>query len=227
MITPRFACSQTETSVIASIYCPAIRVRVLTRFVRLSRNSYCKASEVEIHVDETLLTVHVAPYFLRLNFPGNVVEDDASSAAYDPVSGYLTVTLTKETSGESFPDLDLLAKLLAPRTSKENIPQRPIIEVVSNEDASEPRDKDLVEQTGRLSLDANELSQEQKEILEGKPLVTLGTRSLIMQPPRMTGNYRKRSQKHCLNYILLLRSPMASLTPILGISDMLATLRTR
>ena len=73
---------------------------------------------MEIHVDGTLFTVHINPYFLRLNFPHSVVEDDETSARYDPSSGYLAVTLTKETKGQVFEDLDLLAKLLAPRTSE-------------------------------------------------------------------------------------------------------------
>ncbi|EAU88048.1 shq1 [Coprinopsis cinerea okayama7 len=112
MITPRFSCSQTETAVVVSMYCPSIR-----------------AADVEINIDETLLTVHVNPYYLRLNFPHSVVEDDASSAQYDPSSGYLTVTLTKEQKGQHFEDLDLLAKLLAPRPSKTT----PTIEVLSSE----------------------------------------------------------------------------------------------
>ncbi|KAG9018926.1 hypothetical protein FRB90_008317 [Tulasnella sp. 427] len=76
-----------------------------------------QASEVEINVDGTQLSVHINPYFLRLNFAGNVVEDDSSSARYDPSSGYLTIKLSKESKGEDFGDLDLLAKLLAPRSS--------------------------------------------------------------------------------------------------------------
>ncbi|KAI0003212.1 SHQ1 protein-domain-containing protein [Russula compacta] len=87
MITPRFSCSQDDSSVIVSAYCPAVR-----------------ASEIEIHVDDTLFSLHVAPYFLRLDFPASLIEDDRSSAVYDPASG----------RGENFPDLDLLGKLLAP-----------------------------------------------------------------------------------------------------------------
>ncbi|RDB24070.1 Protein shq1 [Hypsizygus marmoreus] len=139
MITPRFTCSQTEESVIISIYCPSVR-----------------AQDVEIHVDETLVTVHINPYFLRLNFSKSLIEDDASSAKYDPSSGYLTITLTKENKGEEFDDLDLLAKLLAPRPS---VPQ-PSIEVISNEPAAS-EDDDLAARTEALSLD-----RERREILQ-------------------------------------------------------------
>ena len=114
MITPRFSCSQDDRSVVVSAYCPAVR-----------------ASEIEIHVDDTLLSLHVAPYFLRLNFPASVVEDDQSSAVYEPASGYLTVTLTKLNRGETFPDLDLLGKLLAPPA--QSTPHNPTIEVLDSQ----------------------------------------------------------------------------------------------
>lgn len=128
MITPRFSCSQTEGEIIVSIYCPSIR-----------------ASEVEIHVDETTFIAHVNPYFLRLNFSHPVAEDDESAAKYDPSSGYLTVTLTKAVKGQEFRDLDLLAKLLAPRPTK----QTPQIEVIS----SDTVDDDLAEKAESLSLE--------------------------------------------------------------------------
>jgi len=137
MITPRFSCSQDVESIVVNIHCPSIR-----------------ASEVEIHVDETLLTVHVNPYFLRLNFSNRLLEDDESSAKYDPGSGYLTVTLTKEIKGEEFKDLDLLAKLLAPRSIK--VSQQPIIEIVGTEAVSH-EEHDLVERTQGLSLDRQEI----------------------------------------------------------------------
>ncbi|KZT44141.1 SHQ1-domain-containing protein [Sistotremastrum suecicum HHB10207 ss-3] len=97
MITPKFSCSQTNETVLIKLYVPAIR-----------------ASDIEIHVEGRLLVVHVNPYFLKLSFPGDVTEDDESSANYDPSNGYLIVTLSKEVKGQDFPDLDLLSKLLAP-----------------------------------------------------------------------------------------------------------------
>ncbi|KAG6886002.1 hypothetical protein C0993_006118 [Termitomyces sp. T159_Od127] len=143
MITPRFSCSQTEQSLIVSIYCPSVR-----------------AADVEIHVDGTLVSVHINPYFLRLNFTHPVLEDDASSAQYDPGSGYLTVTLTKEVPGQTFDDLDLLAKLLAPRPTAPH----PIIEVISetsNTTDSHSEENDLVSKTAALSLE-----REREEILK-------------------------------------------------------------
>ncbi|KAH7340356.1 SHQ1 protein-domain-containing protein [Rhizoctonia solani] len=118
MITPKFSCSQDDSSVIVQLYVPAVR-----------------AADVEIHAEDTLFSVHINPYFLRLNFPHPVLEDDDSAASYDPSSGTLTVRLTKEIRGTHYPDLDLLAKLLAPRSaaalSDEGRTKGPLIEVLA------------------------------------------------------------------------------------------------
>jgi protein SHQ1 len=95
----------------------------------------------------------VNPYFLRLNFDKRVLEDDASSAYYDPASGYLTVTLTKEIPGEVFEGLDLLAKLLAPRLSVSGTPG---IEVLGEQQSTEldayDVETELVASTEKLSM---------------------------------------------------------------------------
>lgn len=121
-----------------------------------------QASDVEMHVDGTLFSVHISPYFLRLVFPATVVEDETSTAVYDPATGYLTVTLTKETPGQEFKDLDMLAKLLAPPKRVEPASQ-PTIEVLDSQDSDQISRDDLAEATERLSLD-------QREVLEGKDI---------------------------------------------------------
>ncbi|KAJ7062188.1 SHQ1 protein-domain-containing protein [Mycena amicta] len=144
MITPKFSCSQTPDSVIIRLYCPSIR-----------------AADVEIHVsDNTLFSIHINPYFLRLNFPHPVLEDDdEASAQYDAGEGYLTVTLVKQNKGQEFADLDLLGKLLAPRPSTSS-ERRPEIEVIGHGSQDDDDDDDLVARTEALSL-----SSEQQEIL--------------------------------------------------------------
>ncbi|KAH8117495.1 SHQ1-domain-containing protein [Phellopilus nigrolimitatus] len=156
MITPRFTCSQTAAAVVVRIYVPAVR-----GFHILTWAPARQASDVELHVDGSLFSVHISPYFLRLDFPGEIVEDDASCAAYDPASGNLTVTLTKAIPGEDFKDLDVLAKLLAPPKRDEPAPQ-PAIEVLDSEDAEEvpqTAEIDLAEATKQLSLDQREVLQ--------------------------------------------------------------------
>ncbi|KAL5533004.1 hypothetical protein ACEPAF_4778 [Sanghuangporus sanghuang] len=143
MITPRFSCSQTPNSVIIRIYTPAVR-----------------ASDIEIHVDDTFFSLHINPYFLRLNFPSPVVEDDASSAVYDPASGYLTVTLTKAMPGSEFKDLDVLAKLLAPPKRDEPL-SKSTIEVISSQDAELPE-----QSSGDGANVLEDLTPDQREVLE-------------------------------------------------------------
>jgi protein SHQ1 len=102
------------------------------------------------------VTIHVNPYYLRLHLPGPVLEDDASSASYDPGPGTLTVVLTKAQPGQVFKDLDLLARLLAPPPKETTTPS---IEVL---DSQETEDEELSSAMKDLDLDA-----EKKEILEG------------------------------------------------------------
>lgn len=82
------------------------------------------------------------------------MEDDFSSAQYDPSSGYLTLTLSKVIPGQEFKDLDLLVKLLAPRPA---VPQ-PLIEVISEDQACN-KDQDLIARTEALSLERDEILQ--------------------------------------------------------------------
>ncbi|KAF8531649.1 SHQ1-domain-containing protein [Gautieria morchelliformis] len=132
MLTPRFSCAQTDNSVNISIYVPSVR-----------------ASDVEIHVEGSLFSLHINPYFLTLHLPHAVLEDENSSALYDPSSGYLNVTLTKEVPGQEFEDLDLLSKLLTPRSDHRN-EQHPVIEVIDSKDDEIAL---LTENTERLSLE--------------------------------------------------------------------------
>ena len=147
---------------------------------------------MEISVDDTLLTVHINPYFLRLNFPHPVVEDDNSTAQYSPSTGYLTITLTKEVKGQYFPDLDLLAKLLAPRPFQP--PRGPAIQVLASQSAPE-------DEIAEISRHADNLSLED-EFVQG----TLSGRSpslyvTLFQRQRMTGNCRRRFQALNPNFI--------------------------
>ncbi|KAI7876155.1 SHQ1 protein-domain-containing protein [Mucor mucedo] len=116
MITPTFKVEQDNDTVTIVINTP-----------------YVRAQDVDLHVEGTEFRFYLRPYFLRLHFPGNILEDDDSKASYDPSVGQFTIRVTKETKGEHFPDLDLLTKLLA-RTGESNVkasePKKPMIEVV-------------------------------------------------------------------------------------------------
>ncbi|KAI8616665.1 SHQ1 protein-domain-containing protein [Chytriomyces sp. MP71] len=105
MLTPQFTASQTDAAVVLVIKTP-----------------YVKATDVEFVIDKCEFRLHIHPYFLRLTFPCEVVENGKESAKYDVGKGEITVSLPKAVPGEHFPDLDLLTKLLMPRATAAGIP---------------------------------------------------------------------------------------------------------
>lgn len=127
-----------------------------------------QAADLELHVDDTLVSAHINPYFLRINLPGPVTEDDQSSAAYDAATGYLNLTLTKCLPGQEFKDLDLLSKLLAPRQPATS-PGPPSIEVLSDDpsDIGPTEEDEYVDEAAQLSDRMHQLSLERQEILKG------------------------------------------------------------
>ncbi|CEP12527.1 hypothetical protein [Parasitella parasitica] len=118
MITPTFKVGQDNDSVSITINTP-----------------YVRAQDVDLYVEGSEFRFYLRPYFLRLHFPGNIIEDDSSKAVYDPSAGQFSIRIAKETKGQHFPDLDLLTKLLArtgEKTSKE--PKKPLIEVIGSDE---------------------------------------------------------------------------------------------
>ncbi|KAF9361247.1 hypothetical protein BGX26_004766 [Mortierella sp. AD094] len=117
MITPTFTVSQEEDS------------------VSVTQN-------VDFEVDGAVFKFNVKPYFLRLTFPGNVVDDERATATYNVGAGELTVVLPKETPGEHFSDLDMLTKLLVRKSDlAEKQIKKPLIEIVSSGDTLEGTEK--------------------------------------------------------------------------------------
>src|SRR2546430_3492843 len=66
--------------------------------------------------------------------------DDHINASYDITAGEMNIKIPKETPGEEFPDLDLLTKLLAPK-SINKVPEKPLIEVMGDNDDHENDDE--------------------------------------------------------------------------------------
>ncbi|KAF9116386.1 hypothetical protein BGX27_003069 [Mortierella sp. AM989] len=125
MITPTFTVSQEENTVAVVIKAPHI-----------------KTQNVDFEVDGTVFKFNVKPYFLRLTFPGNIVDDERATATYNVGAGELTVILPKETPGEHFPDLDMLTKLLVRKSDlAEKQIKKPLIEIVSSGDTLEGTEK--------------------------------------------------------------------------------------
>ncbi|KAI9490919.1 SHQ1 protein-domain-containing protein [Zychaea mexicana] len=148
MITPTFKVDQDDNAVIITINTP-----------------YVRAQDVDLHVQGSEFRFFLRPYFLRLYFPGNIVEDDDSSAKYDPSSGQFHVRITKENKGEHFTDLDLLSKLLArrgeaPEESNKKT-TKPLIEVIGGEDNVDEQQEQVQDENIQEAIDFNwELPQE-------------------------------------------------------------------
>lgn len=66
---------------------------------------------------------------VRLNLPGEIEENDASTGDYDCDKGNFTLKFSKVNKGEHFENLDMITSLLAPSKKKKN--PLPTIEVIS------------------------------------------------------------------------------------------------
>ncbi|XP_059482522.1 protein SHQ1 homolog [Neocloeon triangulifer] len=101
MLTPRFRVEQTDENIILHIHAP-----------------YTDVNESEIHVDRNQVCFFASPYYLRLNLPGQVAEDEKSKGHFDVGSGDYVVTLTKCNKGQHFEDLDMVNTLLKAPSGK-------------------------------------------------------------------------------------------------------------
>ncbi|KAK9246842.1 SHQ1 protein-domain-containing protein [Lipomyces tetrasporus] len=93
---------------------PHFSVRQDAEFVYIDiKVTHIKAQNVELRAEDDIFMFSLPPYYLRLHFPGNLVDDDRASASFDLDTSLLAVKFPKENPGEDFPDLDLMTKLLA------------------------------------------------------------------------------------------------------------------
>ncbi|KAG9293678.1 hypothetical protein G9A89_019015 [Geosiphon pyriformis] len=144
MITPVFNVEQDNDFITIIIHAPFI-----------------KAQDVEFFIENNEFKFYLRPYFLRLRFPGNIVEDDRSKASYDIAKGDVIVKLPKETPGEQFPDLDLVTKLMARKGEyTHDRLKSPLIEAVGkNEGFDKMQKENLLEYEEAIHYDW-ELPQE-------------------------------------------------------------------
>ncbi|KAJ1745226.1 hypothetical protein LPJ58_006269, partial [Coemansia sp. RSA 1591] len=122
MILPKFSVRQDKDRVYVTIHVAHVRT-----------------TSIELDIDGDQLKFSASPYYLRLTFPGKVVEDEDSNAKFDAGTGDILVTLSKQTPGEHFENLDLLTSLLATRREQANVATnaaRPLIEEIGTVDNS-------------------------------------------------------------------------------------------
>ena len=96
-VTPEFQIRQDDEYLYIDIHVPYVRV-----------------SDMDFTIDGPLFSFYVKPYLLKLNLPGNLVDDERAKATYDIENrnGTITCHVPKENPG-FFPDLDLITKLLS------------------------------------------------------------------------------------------------------------------
>lgn len=68
---------------------------------------------LEIIIQENMIIFHLSPYYLRLRFPHELIDDERSTAQYDSKDECINVKVAKLNKNEYFEDLDLPTKLLA------------------------------------------------------------------------------------------------------------------
>lgn len=100
MLTPRFKLDQDDKFVTVSIYAPFTHV-----------------AETEVFMDGTDFRFFSKPYFLRLHFPHEIIENDDASANFDAESLSYVIKCPKVNHGQFFPNLDMISELCKPKGS--------------------------------------------------------------------------------------------------------------
>ncbi|KAH9287273.1 Protein SHQ1 -like protein [Echinococcus granulosus] len=100
MLTPLFSLTQTPDELILKLHIPLADL-----------------SNSEFLIEDGIVYFCAPPYYLRLELPGSVVEDD-DHIQFRLESGDMFITMTKSTPGEHFEDLDLLSRFVISPASK-------------------------------------------------------------------------------------------------------------
>ncbi|KAL3230702.1 Protein SHQ1 [Nakaseomyces bracarensis] len=100
MITPKFEVTQDDAFIYVNIKITNIRF---------------DSGGLEVVVDKNLFVFHLSPYYLRLRFPYEVLDDEdhRATAEYKSKEETIFVKIPKANKGQFFEDLDLPTKLLA------------------------------------------------------------------------------------------------------------------
>lgn len=111
MITPAFKLTQNNEFLFINIKTP-----------------FVKLNDIDIFIDETDFRFYCKPYFLRLNLPASILEND-EEINYDFEENLFKLKYMKKKPGENFEGLDLLTKLLTPNCAPQRLATNLIEEV--------------------------------------------------------------------------------------------------
>eukprot|EP00755_Sulcionema_specki_P000575 Sspe_Gene.25512::Locus_10276_Transcript_1_1_Confidence_1.000_Length_418::g.25512::m.25512/K14764/SHQ1; protein SHQ1 len=104
MIIPRFSLTQDHNYVVLTMKLIHVRIK-----------------DMQIVVDGTRFTFHASPYFLRLTFDQEIVEDETAKATFNPADEEMVVLIPKKVKGETFTDLDCITKLLGTEMERKKL----------------------------------------------------------------------------------------------------------
>lgn len=111
MITPSFKLDQNDEFLLINIKAP-----------------FAKLNDLDVFIDETDFRFYCKPYFLRLNLPASILEND-EEINYDFDERKFKLRYRKKNAGEVFEGLDLLTKLLTPNCAPQKLANNLIEEI--------------------------------------------------------------------------------------------------
>lgn len=115
MITPRFTLSQDKNTITITIRAP-----------------YCSLNELDVSADEKNFIFVCKPYYLRLQLPGDIVDNEKHQSKFNSDAGEFFFFYEKKIPGEEFENLDFITKFLSPKVSVTEGSRT--IEILSTED---------------------------------------------------------------------------------------------
>ncbi|KAF2071149.1 hypothetical protein CYY_007524 [Polysphondylium violaceum] len=146
MIVPRFTVDQNEEFIIV-----------------VARTPYIRASEADFYLLGNQFKFYCKPYFLRLTFSHNIIENGKEKASYNVNTLEFTFYLPKENVGEQFNDLDLITKLLEKKSTNNNTPKIQLIDENDGTNLSETIDQQLDDEDNQDEDGDDENEQEEWE----------------------------------------------------------------
>jgi len=147
MIVPRFTVDQNEEFIIV-----------------VARTPYIKASEADFYLLGNQFKFYCKPYFLRLTFSHNIIENGKEKASYNVNTLEFTFYLPKENIGEQFNDLDLITKLLEKKSSTTTSgPKIQLLDETDGTNLSETIDQNLNDDDYEDDEDEDKDEQEEWE----------------------------------------------------------------
>lgn len=156
MITPKFSVTQDDDFIYINVQISTIRF---------------DAAGLEMVAEGNVFVFHLSPYYLRLRFPYEVVDDERATAKYQAQDESIHIQLPKLEKGKFFEDLDVPTKLLArhgdlvgaDEISQQNVDkQRPLIQEIGNEqDNSKKKDLEKISAAGEaFNWEIEQISEE-------------------------------------------------------------------